>query len=60
MKYEIPIHANNKMIYVFLLAKEREIPINVDNINDAVKKANEQKTDEERIVSIRLNRVIKI
>ena len=60
MKYEIPIHANNKMIYVFLLAKEREIAIKEDNINDAVKKANEQKTDEERIVSIRLNRVIKI
>lgn len=44
------------MIYVFLLAKEREITINTDNINDAVKTANEQKTDGEGIVSIKLKR----
>lgn len=45
-----------KMTYVFLLAKEREITIGADDINDAVNRANEQKTDEERIVTIKLQR----
>ena len=45
-----------KMTWLFLLAKEREITINTDNINDAVKTANAQKTDGERIVSIKLKR----
>ena len=44
------------MTWFFLLAKEREISINADNINVAVKTANEQKTDGERIVSIRVKR----
>ena len=44
------------MTYVFLLAKEREITIGADDINDAVNRANEQKTDEERIVTIKLQR----
>ena len=44
------------MTYLFLLAKERGITINADNINDAVKTANEQKTDGEKIVSIRIER----
>ena len=44
------------MTYLFLIAKEREITISADNINDAVKTANEQKTDEERIVRIKIQR----
>ena len=45
-----------KMTWLFLLAKEREITISADNINDAMKTANEQKTDGERIVSIKVKR----
>jgi len=45
-----------KMTWFVLLAKEREITINTDNINDAVKTADEQKTDGERIVSIKIQR----
>jgi hypothetical protein len=44
------------MVWSILLVRERELNINVNNINDAVKTANEQKTDEEWIVSIRLKR----
>ena len=44
------------MTWLIVLAKEREISINVCNINNAVKTANEQKTDGERIVSIRIKR----
>ena len=44
------------MTWFFILAKEREITISADNINDAVKTANEQKTEGEKIVSIRIKR----
>ena len=44
------------MTYLFLIAKEREVTIHADNINDAVKTANEQKTDGEKIVSIKIKR----
>lgn len=44
------------MKWSVLLAKEREIDIEADNINDVVKIAKFKKTREERIVCIRLNR----
>ena len=44
------------MKYVVILAKERELTIHTDNINEVVKEANSVKTTEERIVSIRLKR----
>lgn len=44
------------MSWQITFAKEREIEIDVDNINDAVNLANEKKLPEERIVKIRLNR----
>lgn len=44
------------MTWQVILAKERTITINADNINETVKMANEEKTDEEKIVSIRLIR----
>lgn len=44
------------MEWSVLLAKEREIKIVADNINEVVEIAKSKKTKEERIVSIRLNR----
>ena len=44
------------MKWAVLLAKEREITIHADNINEVVKEANSIKTTEERIVNIRLQR----
>ena len=44
------------MKWSVLLAKEREIKIDGDNINEVVEIAKSKKTKEERIVSIRLNR----
>ena len=44
------------MTWAVLLAKEREITIHADNINEVVKEANSIKTTEERIVNIRLQR----
>ena len=44
------------MEWSVLLAKEREIEIDADNINEVVEIAKSKKTKEERIVSIRLNR----
>lgn len=45
-----------KMKWQVILAKERTIPIDASNINEAVKMANEEKTDKEKIVNIRLMR----
>ena len=45
-----------KMKWVVILAKEREVTIHADNINEAVKEANSVKTTEEKIVTIRLKR----
>lgn len=45
-----------KMKWHILLAKEREITIHRDNINEAVKEANSMKVTEEKIVSIRVKR----
>jgi len=44
------------MKWVVLLAKEREIEIDTDNINKVVEIAKSKKTKEERIVRIRLSR----
>ena len=44
------------MKWSILLAMEREIEIDADNINEVVEIAKSKKTKEERIVSIRLNR----
>ena len=44
------------MKWQVILAKERIITINADNINKTVKMANEEKIDEEKIVNIRLMR----
>ena len=44
------------MKWSVLLAKEREIEIDADNINEVVEIAKSKKTKEERIVRIRLNR----
>ena len=44
------------MKWQVILAKERAIPINAGNINEVVKMANEEKTDGEKIVNIRLMR----
>ena len=44
------------MKWSVLLAKEREIEIDADNINEVVEIAKSKKTKEERIVSIRINR----
>ena len=44
------------MKWQVILAKERTTPIDADNINEVVKMANEEKTDEEKIVNIRLMR----
>ena len=44
------------MKWQVILAEERTITINADNINETVKMANEQKTNEEKIVNIRLIR----
>ena len=44
------------MKWQVILAKERTIPIDASNINEVVKMANEKKTDEEKIVNIRLLR----
>lgn len=44
------------MKWQVIIAKERIITINADNINETVKMANEQKTDKEKIVNIRLIR----
>ena len=44
------------MKWSVLLAKEREIKIDADNINEVVEIAKSKKTKEERIVSIRINR----
>ena len=44
------------MKWYVLLAKEREIEIEADNINAVVEIAKSKKTKEERIVRIRLNR----
>jgi len=44
------------MKWLFLFAVEREVEIEEDNLNEAVKKANFIKTPEEKIVSIRTKR----
>ena len=44
------------MKWSILLAMEREIEIDADNINEVVEIAKSKKTKEERIVSIRINR----
>jgi len=44
------------MKWQIILAKERTIPIDADNTNEVVKMANEEKTEVEKIVSIRLSR----
>lgn len=44
------------MNWSVLLAKEREIEISVDNINQVVEKANVELKEGERIVSIRIKR----
>ena len=44
------------MKWQVILAEERTIPIDAGNINETVKMANEEKTDEEKIVNIRLMR----
>ena len=44
------------MKYSVILAKERELTIHADNINEVVKDANSVKTTEEKIVSISLKR----
>ena len=45
-----------KMTWAVLFAIEREVEIEADNLNEAVKMANYEKTFKERIVSIRLQR----
>jgi len=42
------------MDWVVILAKERELIIPADNINEVTQEANAKKTTEERIVSIRI------
>ncbi len=44
------------MKWQIILAKERTITRDADNINEIIKMANEEKTDEEKIVNIRLVR----
>lgn len=44
------------MEWVITVAIERNIVVKSDNINDAVRIANEKKSSEERIVKIRLER----
>ena len=44
------------MTWVVILAKERAIEINADNINQVVEKANAEIKEGERIVSIRIKR----
>ena len=45
-----------KMKCLLILAKERELTINADNINEVIEIANSEKATEEKIVSIRLKR----
>ena len=44
------------MKWQVIFAEERAILIDADNINEVVKMANEEKTDKEKIVNIRLMR----
>ena len=43
-------------MWIITLAVQREIIVSAENVNDAVSKAKEQKTDEEQIVNIRLEK----
>ena len=45
-----------KMRWIVVFAIEREIQIEADNINAAYEKADDERKEEEKIVSIRLKR----
>lgn len=44
------------MKWQVILADERTITINAENINETIKMANEEKTEKEKIVNIRFMR----